>query len=437
MQAFAADFIVVLALLFMVALRAPLGLALIISGFGGLWYLNGLDTAIYVVSTAPVTAMSNYTLSVLPLFILMGALAVRTGIAESLYKAAYGLIGHKRGGLAVASIGACGGFGAICGSSLATVTTMGRVAVPEMLRYGYDQRLATGAVAAGGTLGILIPPSLAMIIYATVTETSLGRLFAAGLIPGVIAILFYIVATVIWVRIDPKIGPAGTRLSLRERISGLRHIWGVVTLFALVMGGILKGLFSPTEGAAVGAFGAALLGCFSVENWRDYVERVKGAVSETVRTSAMIFFAIIGISVFEYFLQAARIPQDIQTFIASMALGPVGVMVLMVTVLILLGCVLDSIAILFIVTPVIFPIVIANGYDPIWFGIVMIMVVEFGLITPPIGMNVFVLSRLIPDVTTWQIFRGVTPFILADIARLALMFAFPILILWLPNLLFG
>jgi|SaaInl5LU_22_DNA_1037371.scaffolds.fasta_scaffold09316_3 C4-dicarboxylate transporter, DctM subunit len=436
MPSLAADFIVVLALLAMVALRAPLGLALIISGFCGLWYLNGLDTAIYVISTAPVTAMSNYTLSVLPLFILMGALAVRTGIAESLYKAAYGLIGHKRGGLAIASIAACGGFGAICGSSLATVTTMGRVAVPEMLRYGYDKRLATGAVAAGGTLGILIPPSLAMIIYATVTETSLGRLFAAGLIPGVIAILFYIFATMIWVRIDPKIGPAGSRLSLRDRIIGLRHIWGVVALFALVMGGILKGLFSPTEGAAVGAFGAAVLGCFSAKSWREYAERVSGAVSETVRTSAMIFFAIIGISVFEYFLQAARIPQDIQVFISSMDLGPAGVMMLMVAVLILLGCVLDSIAILFIVTPVIFPIVIANGYDPIWFGIVMIMVVEFGLITPPIGMNVFVLSRLTPDVTTWQIFRGVTPFILADVARLALMFAFPILILWLPNLLF-
>lgn len=436
MSSFTVSLVVFTALLVMVAMRAPLGLALLIAGFGGLWYLDGLDTAIYVASTAPVTAMSNYTLSVLPLFILMGALAVRTGIAESLYKAAYGFIGHMRGGLAVASIAACGGFGAICGSSLATVTTMGRVAVPEMLRYSYDKRLATGAVAAGGTLGILIPPSLPMIIYATVTETSVGRLFAAGLLPGIIATLFYIGATVIWVRINPAIGPAGARPNWRDRIAGLRHVWPILALFSLVMGGILIGLFSPTEGAAVGAFGAAVMGVFSAPNLRELLQQIASSISETVRTSAMILFAVIGISVFEYFLQAARVPQDIQAFVNGMNLGPSGVMVLLIGVLILLGCFMDSIAILFVVTPVIFPIVIANGYDPIWFGIIMIMVVEFGLITPPIGMNVFVLSRVTPDVTTWQIFRGVTPFILADVVRIALMVVCPIIVLWLPNLLF-
>ncbi|MCB1462533.1 MAG: TRAP transporter large permease [Nitratireductor sp.] len=426
----------VLALLAMVALRAPLGLALLIAGFGGLWKLHGLDTAVYVVSSAPVTALSSYTLSVLPLFILMGAMSVRAGLAEALYKSAYGFVGHRSGGLAVASIAACGGFGAICGSSLATVTTMGRIAVPEMLRYGYDKRLATGAVAAGGTLGILIPPSLPMIIYATVTETSVGRLFAAGMVPGALAVLLYIAATVIWARAEPGIGPSGERLNWGERLRSLRGVWGIVLLFAVVMGGILFGVFSPTEGAAVGAFGAAVLGAFNASGLKDYWQRLVGAVGETVQTSAMIFFAVIGISVFEYFIQAARVPEGVEAFVSSLHLGPVGVMVLLIAVLILLGCFLDSIAILFIITPVIFPIVIANGYDPIWFGIIMIMVVEFGLITPPIGMNVFVLSRIMPDVTTWQIFRGVLPYIGADVVRIALLLAFPAIVLWLPNLLF-
>ncbi len=436
MSPLAIGLIGVLALLLMVALRAPLGLALLITGFGGLWQLHGLDTAVYVVSTAPVTALSSYTLSVLPLFILMGALAVRAGLAGALYKSAYGFVGHRPGGLAMASIAACGGFGAICGSSLATVTTMGRIAVPEMLRYGYDKRLATGAVAAGGTLGILIPPSLPMIIYATVTETSVGRLFAAGMIPGLLAVLLYIAATLVWARAEPGIGPSGERLGWAERLKLLRGVWGIVTLFAVVMGGILFGIFSPTEGAAVGAFGAAVLGAFNARGVRDFLARLVDAIAETVQTSAMIFFAVIGISVFEYFIQAARVPQGVEAFVSGLALGPVGVMILLIAVLILLGCFLDSIAILFIITPVIFPIVIANGYDPIWFGIIMIMVVEFGLITPPIGMNVFVLSRIMPDVTTWQIFRGVMPYVGADIVRIALLLAFPALVLWLPNLLF-
>lgn len=427
----------VLALLILLSLRAPLGLALLITGFGGLWQLHGLDTAIYVVSTAPITALSSHTLSVLPLFILMGALAVRAGFAESLYKAAFSFVGHRKGGLAMASIAACGGFGAICGSSLATVTTMGRIAVPEMRRYGYNRRLATGSVAAGGTLGILIPPSLPMIIYATVTETSVGRLFAAGMIPGILAVALYIAATSIWTRIEPGIGPAGAKVSWRDRLVSLRGVWGIASLFIVVMGGILIGLFSPTEGAAVGAFGAAVLGGFTASGFKSYSDRLFGAVTETVKTSAMILFAVIGTVAFEHFVQAARVPQGLQMAIEALNIGPLGVMVLLVFALILLGCFMDSIAILFIVTPVIFPIVISNGYDPIWFGIIMIMVVEFGLITPPIGMNIFVLSRIMPDVSTWQIFSGVLPYVGADIVRLVLLFIFPAMVLWLPNLLFN
>jgi tripartite ATP-independent transporter DctM subunit len=425
------------ALLVIVALRAPLGLGLLSTGFAGLWYLHGWDTAVYVSSTAPVTALSSHTLSVLPLFILMGALAVRGGLAAALYKAAYGFVGKRPGGLAIASIGACGGFGAICGSSLATVTTMGRIAVPEMLRYGYDKRLATGAVAAGGTLGILIPPSLPMIIYATVTETSVGRLFAAGMIPGMIAVLGYMAAVWVWARFEPNIGPVGRSFSWREKLGILRGVWGIVLLFVVVMGGIIGGIFSPTEGAAVGAFGAGLLGMLNAPNLSIFWSNLVHAVAETVQTTAMLFFAIIGISVFEYFLQAARVPQGIEAFVLGLGLGPIGVMALIVVLLILLGTVLEAIAILFIVTPLIFPIVVANGYDPIWFGIIMIMVVEFGLITPPIGMNVFVLSKVMPDVTTWTIFRGVMPFIAADVVRIGILLMFPALSLWLPTLLFG
>jgi len=437
MSTLAIGLIGVLALLVMVALRAPLGLGLLVTGFLGLWSLHGWDTAIYVSSTAPVTALNSHTLSVLPLFILMGAMAVRGGLAAALYKAAYGFVGQRPGGLAIASIGACGGFGAICGSSLATVTTMGRIAVPEMLRYGYDKRLATGAVAAGGTLGILIPPSLPMIIYATVTETSVGRLFAAGMVPGLIAVLGYMAAVALWARAEPGIGPVGARVDWRQKLVLLKGVWGIVALFAAVMGGILGGVFSPTEGAAVGAFGAALLGAFNAASLSEYLDSLAAAVIETVQTTAMIFFAIIGIAVFEYFLQAARVPQGVEALISGMGLGPAGVMALIVLVLIVLGCFLDSIAILFIITPLIFPIVVANGFDPIWFGIIMIMVVEFGLITPPIGMNVFVLSRIMPEVTTWTIFRGVIPFIAADVVRIGILLVFPALSLWLPNLIFG
>jgi len=306
-----------------------------------------------------------------------------------------------------------------------------------MLRYGYDKRLATGAVAAGGTLGILIPPSLPMIIYATVTETSVGRLFAAGMIPGMIAVLGYMAAVWVWARFEPNIGPAGRSFSWREKLGLLRGVWGIVLLFVVVMVGIIGGIFSPTEGAAVGAFGAGLLGMLNAPNLSIFWSNLVHAVAETVQTTAMLFFAIIGISVFEYFLQAARVPQGIEAFVLGLGLGPIGVMALIVVLLILLGTVLEAIAILFIVTPLIFPIVVANGYDPIWFGIIMIMVVEFGLITPPIGMNVFVLSKVMPDVTTWTIFRGVMPFIAADVVRIGILLMFPALSLWLPTLLFG
>jgi tripartite ATP-independent transporter DctM subunit len=424
----------VLGLMLIAALRAPIGLALIIAGFVGLWVLHGLNTALFVLGNAPMTVLASYTLSVLPLFVLMGTVAVKGGLAEALYRAAYAFVGHRRGGLAIASIVACAGFGSICGSSVATVSTLGRVSIPEMLRYGYSKRLAAGSLAAGGTLGILIPPSVAMIIYAMVTQASLGRLFAAGIIPGIIATALYSTATTVWMRFNPAMGPAGDKTQWPERLRALRGIWGIVVLFALVMGGIFTGLFSPTEGASVGAAGAIVLGFIQRELT---LRKLYEAVIEAIQTSVMILFAVIGISVFEYFLQAARVPQGVEAFVRGLAWGPNGAMILIIAVLIFLGCFLDSIAILFIVTPVIYPIVVGYGFDPIWFGIIMVMIVEFGLITPPFGMNVFVLTKVVSGISTGEAFSGVGPYILADFVRIGLLMLFPMLVLWLPNLIYG
>jgi C4-dicarboxylate transporter, DctM subunit len=420
-------------LLVLIALRAPVGLALAVTGFVGLWVLHGLDTAVFVLSTEPVATLNGYTLSVLPLFLLMGSFAVRAGLSEGLFKAANAFVGHRRGGLAMASVVACGGFGAVCGSSLATVTTMAKISIPEMLRYNYSPKLAAGAIAAGGTLGILIPPSLVMIIYAFLTETSVGKLFAAGIIPGAVATLLYVIAVVILMRFKPELGPAAQRLAWRARFATLRDVWGVVALFALVMGGIFIGAFSPTEGAAVGAFGALVLGVANRRiDWAGFVACIK----ETMQVSAMIFFIVIGISIFDYFMQASRVPEELGAYVAGLQLSPATVMAGIILFLVLLGCVMDSIAIVFLTTPFLFPIIVHLGYDPVWFGIVMVVIVEFGLITPPFGMNVFVISKMTPEVSTWGAFEGVAPFIASDIVRVAIFLVFPGLVLWLPNLLY-
>jgi tripartite ATP-independent transporter DctM subunit len=422
-----------IALLVLIALRAPVGLALAVTGFAGLWVLHGLDTAVFVLSTEPVATLNGYTLSVLPLFLLMGSFAVRAGLSEGLFKAANAFVGHRPGGLAMASVVACGGFGAVCGSSLATVTTMAKISIPEMLRYNYSPKLAAGAIAAGGTLGILIPPSLVMIIYAFLTETSVGKLFAAGIIPGAIATLLYVVAVAVLMRFKPELGPAARRIAWRQRFATLREVWGVVALFALVMGGIFVGAFSPTEGAAVGAFGALVLGVATRRiDWAGFVACIK----ETMQVSAMIFFIVIGISIFDYFMQASRVPEELGTYVSGLQLSPSTIMAGIILFLVLLGCVMDSIAIVFLTTPFLFPIIVHLGYDPVWFGIVMVVIVEFGLITPPFGMNVFVISKMTPEVSTWGAFEGVVPFIASDIVRITLFLVFPGVVLWLPNLLY-
>lgn len=422
-----------LVLLVLIALRAPIAIALILVGGGGLAAIHGIDTALYVVSEAPVVALSSYTLTTLPMFLFMGVLAVRIGMADNLFAAAYKFVGHLPGGLAMASILSCAGFGAVCGSSVATVSTMARIAVPPMLKFGYNPRLAGGSVAAGATLGILIPPSLPLIIYALLTESSIGKLFAAGVVPGIIAAVFYMVTVLIWMKIRPEYGPIRVRSGWGERLRAVREVWSVGVLFLLVMGGIFVGLFSPSEGAAIGAAGAMAIGVVSRK--LDF-ENFRAAVFETVQLTTMILFIVIGISFYEYFLQASRIPEAIVDVVRYLNLPPYGLILLLVVFFILLGCILDSIAILFIFTPIVFPLVVQAGFDPVWFGIVMVMVVEFGLLTPPIGMNVFILAKVTPEIGLMDAFAGVFPFILADVCRIGLLIAVPGIILYLPNLLF-
>jgi len=300
-----------------------------------------------------------------------------------------------------------------------------------MLRFGYSPKLAAGSIGAGGTLGILIPPSLPMIVYAVLTENSIGQLFAAGVLPGIVATLLYAAAISIWMRFSPELGPAGNRASWKERFAALGRIWGVVAIFAIVMGGIMAGLFSPTEGAAVGSFSAIVLGAAQRSL---SLSALIGCLLETIQVSAMILFVVAGVSIFDYFVQAAQIGPQLSDFVRTLDIAPFWIMALIIVILIGFGMVLDTMAILFILTPVLYPIVMELGYDPIWFGILMIMLIEIGLITPPIGMNIFVVAKMVPQVTTWGAFQGVTPFIVADIVRIALFLLFPGLVLFLPGL---
>lgn len=422
-----------LIMLVLKGLRSPIGVGLGIVGFFGVWYLKGLDTALFVAASAPVETLSRFTLAVFPLFILMGTFAVRAGLAEGLYKGANAMLGHHRGGLAIASIAGCGGFAAVNGSSLSTAATMTKLAVPQMLKYGYDVRLATGAVAAGGTLGIMIPPSLGMIVYAVLTETSIGKLFAAGVLPGILAILLYCAVIAIWARRNPDIAPRSPKLPFKEQLQAMSQMWGIVLLFGVVMGGIFIGIFSPTEGGAVGAFGALAIGVVTRRiDWSGFVASVR----EAVELTAMIMLIVIGISIFEFFISSAHFPQELAKFILGFDAPKEVVMLGIILFLIFLGAFMEVIAIIFITTPFIFPIIVDMGYDPIWWGIIMIMVGEFGVVTPPVGMNVFVVAKMVPQASIVDVYRGILPFLIGDVVRLALIIIFPAIALWLPNLLF-
>ena len=423
--------ILTLGLLFVLLVGGmPLGFAMGLSGFLGTLLLIDIGAALALLGQTAYETGLTYNLSVIPMFVLMGYIASEAGLSESLYRACHAWLGHRRGGLALATIGACGAFAAICGSSLATAATMAQIALPEMRKYKYADKLATGAVAAGGTIGILIPPSVVMVIYGLLTETSISALFLAGFIPGILTVLGFMAAIAIVTRIDPSLGPPAERTPVSERFKVLGSVWGTAVLFLLVIGGLYVGLFSPTEAASVGACGAFVLGLINRKTPR---QLLRTSLIDTVKTTAMIFTVLIGAILFNNLLILASVPTMVSDWISGLPLGPTAVLLVIVAMYFVLGCLLDSLAMILLTIPIVFPIVKALGYDPVWFGIVIVMVVELGLITPPIGMNVFVIKGMAPDVPLETIFRGVTPFIVAQVILIFLLIAFPQIALWLPE----
>lgn len=425
----------IVAIIVLVLLRVPVAVAMGLVGTIGYALVDDLGSALNRLGNTPFELAEGYSLSVVPLFLWMGAIASRSGLSRDLFRAANGLFAGRRGTVAMAAVGACAGFGAICGSSLATAATMSRIAIPEMRRLGYDERLAAGAVASGGTLGILIPPSVILIIYAVIAQESVARLFAAGLVPGIV--LTALNVAVIWVlcRWQPGLAPnPGTAGAWGERLRDLGGAWQVLVLFVISVGGIYAGVFSPTEAAAVGCLVALVLG-FATRSigMRDVVE----SLTETVRTTAVLFFIVIMAFVYAYFLVLTHLPQSLVEIVTALGLSPLAVMLLLILFYLVLGCFLDSLGMILITVPVFLPLVTGLGFDPVWFGVLVVVVVEMGLVTPPVGMNLFVIRAQQSDIAIGTLYRGVLPFLSAGAILILLMLAVPALALWLPTLLFG
>ncbi|MCF8094248.1 MAG: TRAP transporter large permease [Desulfobacteraceae bacterium] len=412
------------------ALRMYIGIAMALVGFVGMCILVGSNAGINLLGIVPLSVGSSYTLSVIPLFVLMGQFILVSGISSDIYKTLYTWIGQFRGGLAMATILACAGFAAICGSSLATGATMGQVAIPEMQKHKYDNRLSTGCVAAGGTIGILIPPSIGFVIYGILTELSIGKLFMAGILPGALLSILFIIAIYIQCRINPDMGPHGPSTTWMEKIRSLRGTWAMLLLFVIVMGGIYFGIFTPTEAGGVGAFGAFIFAVFSGKLNKETFIR---SLMETGRTTAFIFLIIIGANIFSSFLGITRLPMELAGFMGGLDLPRSVIIALIVLIYAALGCVMDCYAIMILTVPIIFPVIEVLGIDPIWFGVLMVIVLEIGLITPPVGLNVFVLKGAAPDVRLQTIFSGIWPFLLAALVAIIILVAFPEIATFIPE----
>jgi len=427
-------------LLVLVFLRLPIAFAMGLVGAAGFAHISGWDPALSMVATLFSEAALNYGLSVVPLFILMGNFVSRAGLSSELYAASNAFLGHRRGGLSMATIVACGGFSAICGSSLATAATMSKVAMPPMRRYGYADSLATASIAAGGTLGILIPPSVILVIYGLMTETSIRELFAAGFIPGLLGVLLYLVAVQFVVWRNPKAGPRGDRLDWPARMQALKGVWGTLVLFILVIGGIYGGIFTPTEAAGIGAGGAFLLALTrGVTSFRD----IYGVLVDSARTSAMLFTVLFGALIFSNFVNRAGLPDGLLSLVTGWDIPPLAVIGIILVIYVILGCIFESLSMLLLTIPIFFPVIKNLSYAGmgeetilVWFGIIAVVVTEISLITPPVGLNVFVLAGVLKDVKTTTVFKGVTPFWCVDIIRLAILVLLPGIALVLPNLLY-
>lgn len=411
-------------------LRVPLAIAMGVVGITGLGLTQGWIPAFAGAMQVVQETGFAYTLSVIPLFVLMGNFVARAGLAHELFHAAYTLVGHRRGGLAHATVAACAGFGAICGSSIATAATMSKVAYPSMQRLGYSDSLSTGVIACAGTLGIMIPPSTIMVIYGIVTETNIGQLFAAGVIPGIMTALLMMITVVLMAAHDPEHAPAGEKFSWSERLQALRGIWGVLLLVVVVLGGIYGGFFTATEGAGMGASGAFLFALARRRlTWRSLFE----VLVESARTTAMLFTLLIAATIFANFINFTSLPRDLTGWITGMGLSPIMVVCAMMATYVLLGTVMEELTMVLLTIPLFFPIVVQLGFDPVWFGVLIVMVIQIGLVSPPVGMNLFVVNSLLPKVGLRAIFSGVWPLVVAMIVALALLIAFPQLSLWLPS----
>ncbi|GIK79881.1 MAG: TRAP transporter permease [Pseudorhodoplanes sp.] len=411
-------------------LRVPIGMAMGLVGVAGFGYLTSGGPALKIVGHTTMRTVTDFNFAVVPLFLLMGAFATTSGMSRELFRAANAFVGHLRGGLGIATIAACGGFAAICGSSVATAATFSRVAYPEMRRYNYPQSFATGVIAAGGTLGIMIPPSTVLAVYGLITEQDVGKLFIAGIVPGIVAVLMYMATISIIGRLKPGFLPAGPRTSWDERWRSLRDVWATLLLFAFVIGGIYGGMFTATEAAGMGAGGALLIGIARGRLTRHDILR---SLLESTRTTAAVFTILIGALLFGYFLTITQTPQKVMEFLTGLGIGRYGILTVILLMYLVLGCLMDALAMIILTVPIVFPIIKQLGFDPIWFGIIIVMTVELGLIHPPVGMNIFVIKSVIDDVKISTIFYGVLPFIITDILRLVLLVAFPFLALWLPS----
>lgn len=412
----------------------PLGISMLLVGLIGFLFVRNMTAALAMTGQQILDLSTTYGFTVLPLFILMGTFIHRAQLSEELYDATNAWLGHMKGGLAMATIGACAGFSAVSGSSLATAATMSKVAMPPMRRFKYADSLATGTIAAGGTLGILIPPSVPLVIYGIITETDIGKLFIAGVLPGFLLVFLYFVAIGLLTTFRPEMGPRGNRVSWRDSLIALGKVWGIFVLFVVVLGGIYLGWFTPTEAAAIGATGAML---FAMMRGKLNRASLFGALIDAARTSAMIFMVGFGALVFSNFINLAGLPDAMVEFITNYSVSPLTVILVICVIYVVLGCVFDSMAMLLLTVPVFFPIIEPLGISPIWFGIIIIIVVEIGLITPPIGMNVFMVNTVLPDVSVWTIFSGVWPFLIATLVGLGLIIAFPEIALFLPEYMDG
>ncbi len=419
-----------LALFGLMLLRVPVGMAMGLVGVTGYAYIAGPGPALKLIGQSSMRTVTDYTFGVIPMFMLMGAFVSVSGVSRELFRAANAFIGHMHGGLGVATVLACGGFAAICGSSVATAATFSSVAYPEMRRFGYPQSFSTGVIAAGGTLGAMLPPSTVLAVYAILTQQDIGKLFMAGIVPGLLAMVMYVITIMIIVRLRPDWLPRGEQKSWAERFHGLKDVWAPLVLFMFVIGGLYGGFFTPTEAGGVGASGAFLLGVL-----RGKLDRagIREALLSATRTSAAVFTVLIGALLFGYFLTITQVPQKLTEMLTGLGVGRYGVLAMIMVMYLVLGCLMDAMAMIILTVPIIYPVILQLGFDPIWFGVIIVMTVELGLIHPPVGMNVFVIKSVVKDVSFTTIFKGVIPFVVTDLLRLLILISFPIIALWLPS----